>query len=147
MERVVDPITFSVLLHRFKAIAREMTLTLEYTAWTSILAWPRILVRHLRSSGTAGLHGRRAADSHQLAASGAQGDGSCVADDIAEGDVIVCNDPYSGNTHVGDVVTACPVFYKGRHLFWSVTKGHQLDIGSIFPPAFPPPLKMYGRKD
>jgi len=37
-ERVIEPVTFSVLLHRFKAIAREMTLTLEYTAWTSILA-------------------------------------------------------------------------------------------------------------
>ena len=72
--------------------------------------------------------------------------------------MIVCNDPYSGNTHVGDVVTACPVFYKGRHLFWSVTKGHQLDIGSYIPTSVPatakdvwqegltmPPIKFYER--
>ena len=33
-----DPITFSVMLSRFDSIVNEMTLTLEYTAWTSILA-------------------------------------------------------------------------------------------------------------
>jgi hypothetical protein len=37
----IDPITFSVILNRFNTIAREMTLTLEYTAWTSILALAR----------------------------------------------------------------------------------------------------------
>ena len=37
----LDPITFSVILNRFNTIAREMTLTLEYTAWTSILALSR----------------------------------------------------------------------------------------------------------
>ena len=76
--------------------------------------------------------------------------------DIHEGDVIVCNDPYSGNTHVGDFVTACPVFYKGEHLFWSVTKGHQLDCGAFIPTSVPatakdvwqeglqlPPIKFY----
>src|SRR5919109_572204 len=36
-----DPITFSVMLSRFNNIANEMTLTLEYTAWTSILALAR----------------------------------------------------------------------------------------------------------
>ncbi len=37
----MDPITFSVILNRFNAIAREMTLTLERTSWTSILALSR----------------------------------------------------------------------------------------------------------
>ena len=75
---------------------------------------------------------------------------------VYDGDVIVSNDPYSGNTHVGDFVTACPVFYKGEHLFWAVTKGHQLDCGayeatSVAPSAKDvwqealqlPPIKFY----
>ena len=37
----IDPITFSVILNRFSTIAREMTLALEYTSWTSILALAR----------------------------------------------------------------------------------------------------------
>ena len=64
------------------------------------------------------------------------------ADDIAEGDVIVCNDPYSGNTHAGDVVTACPtpiraVTCSERH---RAISRYRL----VYSQAFPPPLKMYG---
>ncbi|MDP7344396.1 MAG: hypothetical protein QF767_13760, partial [Alphaproteobacteria bacterium] len=33
----LDPITFSVILNRFSTIASEMTLTMEKTAWTSII--------------------------------------------------------------------------------------------------------------
>lgn len=159
MERVVDPITFSVLLHRFKAIAREMTLTLEYTAWTSILALAQdfscaIFDHQARQVCMADALPIHTNSLHVVLKEMAR----VFADDIAEGDVIVCNDPYSGNTHVGDVVTACPVFYKGRHLFWSVTKGHQLDIGSYIPTSVPatakdvwqegltmPPIKFYER--
>ena len=33
-----DPITFSVIRNRFEAIGQEMTLAMEKTAWTSIIA-------------------------------------------------------------------------------------------------------------
>ena len=39
--QAVDPITFSVILNRFSTIANEMTLTMEKTAWTSIIALAR----------------------------------------------------------------------------------------------------------
>ena len=28
-------------------------------------------------------------------------------------------------------MTACPVFVDGEHLFWAVTKGHQLDMRRV----------------
>ncbi|MDP7343495.1 MAG: hydantoinase B/oxoprolinase family protein, partial [Alphaproteobacteria bacterium] len=75
---------------------------------------------------------------------------------IHDGDVIVCNHAYSGNTHVGDFVTACPIFHDGKHMFWSMTKGHQLDCGAFIPTSTPaaaqnvwqeglqlPPIKFY----
>jgi N-methylhydantoinase B len=157
--RAVDPVTFTVLLHRFKAIAKEMTLTLEYTAWTSILALAQdfscaIFDHEARQVCMADALPIHTNSMHVVIKEIAR----VFAGDIAEGDVIVCNDPYSGNTHVGDVVTACPVFYNGRHLFWSVTKGHQLDIGSYIPTSVPatakdvwqegltiPPIKFYER--
>ncbi len=153
----IDPITFSVILNKFSTIAKEMTLTLEYTAWTSILALARdfscaiydkqgrqVCMMDALPIHTNSLHVvlKEIADA--------------FGDDIYEGDVIACNDPYSGNTHVGDFVTACPVFYKGEHLFWSVTKGHQLDCGAYIPTSTAatakdvyqegltiPPLKFY----
>jgi N-methylhydantoinase B len=121
-ERPVDPITFSVLLNRFKAIAQEMTLTLEYTAWTSILALARDFscaifdgkARQVCMADALPIHTN---SMHVVLREMAR----VFENDLNEGDVIVCNDPYSGNTHVGDVVTACPVFHEGRHLFWGVT--------------------------
>jgi N-methylhydantoinase B len=159
LSRTIDPVTFTVLLHRFKSIAKEMTLTLEYTAWTSILALAQDFscalfdneARQIAMADALPIHTN---SMHVVIEEIAR----VFAGDIADGDVIVCNDPYSGNTHVGDVVTACPVFYKGEHLFWSVTKGHQLDIGSYIPTSVPatakdvwqegltiPPIKFYER--
>ena len=53
--------------------------------------------------------------------------------DIHDGDIYACNCAYRNNTHIGDFVTATPVFVDGTHLFWSVTKGHQMDTGAFQP--------------
>jgi len=155
----IDPITFSVILNRFNTIAREMTLALEYTSWTSILALARDF-----SCAIYDARGRQVAmmdalpihcnSLHVILGSMVK----AFEGKVYDGDVIVSNDPYSGNTHVGDFVTACPVFYKGEHLFWAVTKGHQLDCGayeatSVAPSAKDvwqealqlPPIKFYER--
>ena len=155
----IDPITFSVILNRFNTIAREMTLTLEYTSWTSILALARDFscaiydakARQVCMMDALPIHTNSL---HVILTSMVK----AFEGNVNDGDVIVSNDPYSGNTHVGDFVTACPVFYKGEHLFWSVTKGHQLDCGayeatSVAPSAKDvwqealqlPPIKFYER--
>lgn len=45
--------------------------------------------------------------------------------DLADGDVIVFNDPYNGGQHVMDLVTFAPVFFKGDH------KGSPLLVGFV----------------
>jgi N-methylhydantoinase B len=84
--------------------------------------------------------------------------------EIKDGDVYLCNHPYRRNTHVGDVVVATPVFVRGKHMFWTVSKGHHLDIGALVPSSVTsaarnvwqegihiPPIKIYdegvARKD
>lgn len=132
--KAIDPITFSVILSRFNTIANEMTRTMERTAWTSIIA--------LSHDFSCAIYDRQNRQVCMMDALPIHTNSLHVVlkeiarvfeGDIHEGDVIVCNDPYSGNTHVGDFVTACPVFYKGEHMFWSVTKGHQLDCGAFLP--------------
>jgi N-methylhydantoinase B len=153
----IDPITFSVILNRFNTIAREMTLALEYTSWTSILALARdfscaiydVHARQVCMMDALPIHTNSL---HVILRSMVK----AFEGNVYDGDVIVSNDPYSGNTHVGDFVTACPVFYEGEHLFWAVTKGHQLDCGayeatSVAPSAKDvwqealqlPPIKFY----
>jgi N-methylhydantoinase B len=129
-----DPITFSVILSRFDAIVEEMTRVLEKSAWTSILALahdyscaiydavPRQVSMHdALPIHTASLH------------LGVREIAEAFAGDINPGDVFLFNDPYSGNTHIGDYVTAAPVFADGALAFWSVAKGHQMDTGAYIP--------------
>ncbi len=153
----VDPITFSVILNRFRTIAEEMTLTMEKTAWTSIIALARDFscaiydskARQVCIADGLPVHTNSMHVVLQEISKAFEGN-------INEGDVIVCNDAYSGNTHVGDLVTACPIFHKGKHMFWSMAKGHQLDCGAYVPTSVPasakdvwqeglqlPPIKFY----
>jgi N-methylhydantoinase B len=137
-----DPITFSVMLSRFNNIAYEMTLTLEYTAWTSILALARdyscaiydAKPRQICMVDAVPIH---TTSMHLVLAEIDR----TFEGEINEGDMFMCNAPYRQNTHVGDVVTAEPVFADGRHMFWSVTKGHQLDVGAFIPSSVAPPAK------
>jgi N-methylhydantoinase B len=156
-KRDIDPITFSVILNRFNTIAREMTLTLEYSAWTTILALARDFSCAIYDSQARQVCMLDALPVHTNSLHVVLKEIARVFEgEVYEGDVIVCNDPYSGNTHVADLVTACPVFYKGKHLFWSVTKGHQLDCGAFLPTSVAaaakdvwqeglaiPPIKFY----
>jgi N-methylhydantoinase B len=50
-------------------------------------------------------------------------------DDVADGDVMIFNDPYLGNNHLPDITVLRPVFRDGRVRFWMVTRGHHADIG------------------
>jgi N-methylhydantoinase B len=61
--------------------------------------------------------------------------------ELHPGDVIVANDPYDGNSHLPDVSIARPVFYRGRLAFWSVTKGHQADLGGAGVAGYNPAAK------
>ena len=130
----LDPITLSVLLNRFYAISEQMSLAVERSAWSSVLglcrdfscaiydAEPRqICMFDAIPIHTTSMHLvlREIADDFR--------------GDIGEGDVFACNDPYRGNTHIGDLVIAEPVFADGRHVFWAVTRGHQHDTGAAAP--------------
>ncbi|MBL5974911.1 MAG: hydantoinase B/oxoprolinase family protein [Candidatus Leucobacter sulfamidivorax] len=127
-----DPITFSVIMSRFHSIANEMTLALERSAWTSILALCRDYSCAVYDAKNRQLAMEDALPIHTTSLGLVLAEISRTFDgEVNDGDVFICNDPYRFNTHVGDVVTAAPVFVNGEHLFWSVTKGHQLDIGAF----------------
>lgn len=54
--------------------------------------------------------------------------------DIAEGDVYLVNDPYSGGpSHLADVTFVSPVFYKGTLVAFVANVGHWPDVGGKAP--------------
>lgn len=134
----VDPTTFAILLNRYFAITEEMTYAYERAAASPVIALARdfscaLFDSHARLvvmwDGTP-IHvtGMHLVLEEMIAA---------FEGEVQDGDIIICNDSYSGNSHIGDLVMAGPVFYDGDIKFWAVAKGHQLDTGAIIPTSMP----------
>jgi N-methylhydantoinase B len=130
----LDPITMSVMMRRLESVAHEMTLALELSSWSTLLALNRDFscVIYDAEPRQVCMHEANAVHTTSMHIVMAEL-GRSFAGSIADGDVFLCNDPFRGNTHVGDIVAAAPVFVDGRHLFWSVAKAHHLDVGAFVP--------------
>jgi len=60
--------------------------------------------------------------------------------DIHEGDIFLCNDPYTlaGGNQLADWCIVVPVFYQGEHMFTIAVKAHQADTGGGVPGGYNP---------
>jgi N-methylhydantoinase B len=57
---------------------------------------------------------------------------------LAEGDMVVVNDPYISGTHLNDVMLLAPVFVQRRIAAYVVTKAHIVDVGGPAPGSLNP---------
>ena len=153
----IDPTLFAVLKNRYFSIAEEMTYSYERAAASPVISLARdFSYSVLTGSGSliAIWDGcpHHVTGLHMVVKSLIDAFG----DDVADGDLIVTNHSYSGNTHVGDLVCATPVMVDGEVVFWSVAKGHQLDVGAQIATSMPhtaenvwqeglqlPPIKLW----
>jgi N-methylhydantoinase B len=130
----LDPVTFTVLLSTMDAICVEMTLSLERSAYSPVISVARdfscslydVRCRQISMSESLPIH----TNSQHLVLQTLQ---EQFEGDIHDGDVFLCNDPYSGNTHIGDLMAIAPVFHSGEQRFWSVVKAHHQDTGAPLP--------------
>lgn len=53
--------------------------------------------------------------------------------DIHEGDIFLHNDPYTGGTHLNDVLMLYPVFHAGGLALFAATRCHWGDVGGMTP--------------
>lgn len=128
--RDVDPVLVSIIANRLEGIAEEMAQTLMMTSRSGIFAEARDFV-----TGILDARGRLLAQSRYFPGF------ACAlpylappilekyGDDLADGDVIVTNDPWAGNSHLPDMNVLEAVFCGGRLAFWTVCKGHMADVG------------------
>ena len=52
---------------------------------------------------------------------------------VAEGDVFLHNDTYTGGNQASDWKVVKPVFFEGEHFAWVVISAHQADVGGAVP--------------
>jgi N-methylhydantoinase B len=60
-------------------------------------------------------------------------------DEMREGDSFITSDPYAaGNIHIPDVAIVTPVFVDGRVIAFTVSTGHEPDMGGLVPSSSSP---------
>ncbi|MGO3858909.1 MAG: caprolactamase subunit beta [Neisseriaceae bacterium] len=141
-QATIDPITLSVVRGALETAQREMTLTLEKTARSSVFNlahdYSNALFDHLPEMI---LQGQDIPIHLGSLMPAMKGVASFFGDDIHEGDVIYHNDPVFHGSHILDCCMYKPVFYQGQLVFWAVCKGHVTDIGGPVPAGYNPDAK------
>src|SRR5438094_2721406 len=154
---MLDPVTISVLTHRFSAIVEEMGEAMLRTAYSQILNSSRDFSTAI-CDGQARLVAQ--AEHVPIHVGAIPWAVESVRDffgaRVRPGDVFLLNDPYHGNNHLPDLTAFVPVFVDGQVAFWSINRAHQSDIGGSTHGAYNPaateiwqeglritPLKLY----
>ncbi len=135
----IDPISSAVIQNRMSSLVEEMGEAMLRTAYSQILNASRdfsigIVDRHCRLISQA---------DHIPVHVGAlpwavRAIEDRFGDTIAEGDVLVLNDPYAGGSHLPDVTIFVPVFAAGERRLWAVVRAHMGDIGGATHGAYNP---------
>src|SRR5215468_10935391 len=154
---MIDPITVSVLTHRFEAIVQEMGEAMLRTAYSQILNSSRDFSTALCDDAARLVAQAEHVPIHVGAIPWAVASvREAFAGRVHPGDVFLLNDPYHGNNHLPDLTAFVPVFVEGAVAFWSINRAHQSDIGGSTHGAYNPgateiwqeglritPLKLY----
>jgi N-methylhydantoinase B len=142
MAAALDRITLSVVRGVLETTQREMTLTLEKTARSSVFNtahdYSNAIFNHRAEMILQGQDIPIHLGSLMPAMKAVAG---YFTDDVHEGDIMYHNDPRYMGSHILDCCMYNPVFYKGELVFWTVCKGHVTDIGGPVPAGYNPNAK------
>jgi N-methylhydantoinase B len=154
-----DPITEELFRNALAALGDEMVLTIYRTAYSGVL---KNIMDY--SAALCDAEGRLAAQGLALPGHlcsipvALQAVLKHFGDDIAEGDILINNDPYDGGMHLPDIFIFKPLFAEGRVIAYAATICHHTDVGGRVPGSNAsdsteiyaeglriPPLKLYER--
>jgi N-methylhydantoinase B len=154
-----DPITEELFRNSLAALGDEMVLTIYRTAYSGVL---KNIMDY--SAALCDADGRLAAQGLALPGHlcsipvALQAVLRHFGDDIAEGDILINNDPYDGGMHLPDIFIFRPLFADRRVIAYAATICHHTDVGGRVPGSNAsdsteiyaeglriPPLKLYER--
>jgi len=153
----IDPITFAVIKNGLETIVNDMAYTVMRTArspivrdvldYSATICDARGLI--LAQAKTVALHLGAVPDAMDVVM-------HTFGDNLADGDVIILNDPYAGGMHLPDIFMFKPIFHGGSLQGFAVVIAHHSDVGGRVPGSNAsdsteifqeglriPPLKLY----
>lgn len=134
-----DPILTSIVASRLRTIGQRMGVVVERSARSPLLVEGRDF--------SVGIYDRDGTLIEQTeyipvlgyaTTPGMRHIAQRFGDDVAAGDVILHNDPYSGGNQLSDWKVTKPVFHGDEHVAWVVIVAHQADIGGNVPGSYNP---------
>ena len=154
---MIDPITAELFRNAITGIGDEMSLTIYRTAYSGVL-------KNIMDYSTAvcDAQGRLVAQGLSLPGHlcsipvALQAALRHFGEDIADGDILILNDPYDGGMHLPDIFVFKPIFFAGSVIAYAATICHHTDVGGRVPGSNAsdsteiyaeglriPPLKLY----
>ena len=154
-----DPVTLQIFSNHCQAVVEAMARTLMRTAHSTFVKESEDF-----TCGLVTPEGKTFASPFDFGATWFvgldYGRALSLVDDYDEGDVLICNDPYSGfvSTHTPDMHIWKPVFHDGELVCFAVGHVHNTDIGGAVPASLSrqltevhqeglrlPPTRLYRR--
>jgi N-methylhydantoinase B len=131
-QRTGDPVMLEIMAGAFKSIADEIGYVLERTAYSNVIVDARDLStavldptgRLIAEGENVPLHVGVMAETMPFIFDAIGGPGA-----LAEGDIILSNDPFRGGTHLPDVMLFSPVFANGTLVAFAANLAHWADVG------------------
>jgi len=131
-----NPIMLEVFKNKLSAIAEEMGVLLQRTAFS-----PNIKERKDFSCAIFDRKGRLVSQAAHipvhLGSMPLSVKSALKLVDFEEGDAVILNDPYRGGTHLPDITLISPVFIEGKPAFFVANRAHHADIGGISSGSMP----------
>ncbi len=133
-----DPALMAVIANRLDAIVREMSNALLRAGRSAVITIARDFSCCICTAEDEMLAAAEGLPVHIFGSALQTAEMRRRHPEFREGDAYLHNDPYSGNTHHADHTILVPVFVDGEHMFTSVAKAHQADIGNAAPTTYSP---------
>ncbi|MGV9195418.1 hydantoinase B/oxoprolinase family protein [Microbacterium sp. MC2] len=131
-------IDMSVIANRLDGIVREMENTLLRAGRSAVLNMARDFSCSIITGDNRLLATAEGLPVHVIGSDRLGVAMTSIHPDLREGDAFLHNDPYAGNTHAADLTLMVPVFVDGVHMFTTLAKAHQADIGNSVPSTYMP---------
>ncbi len=131
-------IDMSVIANRLDGIVREMENTLLRAGRSAVLNMARDFSCSIITGDNRLLATAEGLPVHVIGSDRLGVAMTTIHPDLREGDAFLHNDPYAGNTHAADHTLMVPVFVDGVHMFTTLAKAHQADIGNSVPSTYMP---------